>query len=299
MKGFSIKHSQKSVFCDLFDKRFKFGDQSTAAIRNSKTSILPQANKGFREVWPVWFTLELCSDVLLSWLRPVAQWRKHIMSEAFSENAASSPEYTQDWFSSYIPVWDRIIAQEKPSKILEIGSFEGRSACYLIEKCATLADSEILITCVDTWEGSIEHRPGAAAAAVMSDVERRFDHNTRLALAKAAKPVALRKLKRNSRDALAGLIAEGALESFDLIYIDGSHEAPDVLADATMAFPLLRIGGILIFDDYLWSMQRPGTQDVLLMPKLAIDAFMNIYQRKMLVFQGLPLRQLYARKVSA
>lgn len=221
------------------------------------------------------------------------------MNEAVSENAASLPEYTQDWFSHHIPVWDRIIAQEKPRRILEIGSFEGRSACYLIEKCAASVGGELSINCVDTWEGSFEHRPGASVAAVMGDVERRFDHNTRLALAKVAKHVALRKLKRNSRDALAGLIAEGALESFDLIYIDGSHEAPDVLADATMAFPLLRIGGILIFDDYLWSMQRPGAQDVLLMPKLAIDAFMNIYQRKMLVFQDLPLRQLYARKVSA
>jgi predicted O-methyltransferase YrrM len=224
---------------------------------------------------------------------------RHIMPEASAESTNLSLEFTKDWFSSYIPVWDRIISQEKPSKILEIGSFEGRSACYLIEKCATLAEGEILITCVDTWEGSIEHRPGAAAAAVMSDVERRFDHNTRLALAKAMKPVALRKVKQNSRDALAGLIASGAAESFDLIYIDGSHEAPDVLADAAMAFPLLRVGGTMIFDDYLWSMQRPGAQDVLLMPKPAIDAFMNIYQRKMLIYPGFPLRQLYARKVLA
>jgi hypothetical protein len=66
-----------------------------------------------------------------------------------------------------------------------------------------------------------------------------------------------------------------------------------------MAFPLLRVGGTMIFDDYLWSMQRPGAQDVLLMPKPAIDAFMNIYQRKMLIYPGFPLRQLYARKVLA
>jgi len=208
-------------------------------------------------------------------------------------------EFTRDWFSGYIPSWDRIITQEKPRKIIEIGSFEGRSACYLVEKCASVVDGEISITCVDTWEGSIEHRPGAAEAAIMGDVERRFDHNIRIALAKAGKPVAVRKVKQNSRDALAGLIASGALESFDLIYIDGSHEAPDVLLDATMAFPLLRVGGTMVFDDYLWSMQRPGMQDVLLMPKPAIDAFMNIYQRKMLIYAGFPLRQLYARKISA
>jgi hypothetical protein len=35
------------------------------------------------------------------------------------------------------------------------------------------------------------------------------------------------------------------------------------------------------------------------MPKPAIDAFMNIYQRKMQIFSGLPISQLYAYKVSA
>lgn len=221
------------------------------------------------------------------------------MTEISATNTTASFDFTRDWFSVHVSIWDRIIAQEKPQRILEIGSFEGRSACYLIEKCAALEEGSPSITCVDTWEGSIEHRPGAGVEAIMGDVERRFDHNTRLALAKAARPVALRKVKQNSRDALAGLIAAGALESFDLIYIDGSHEAPDVLLDAALAFPLLRIGGTMIFDDYLWSMQRPGAQDILLMPKMAIDAFLNIYQRKMLVYPGLPMRQLYARKILA
>ena len=220
------------------------------------------------------------------------------MSDTGGATGEASYAFTRDWFSIYIPVWKRILDQEKPRKILEIGSFEGRSACHIIEYGASVADGEVSLTCVDTWEGSIEHRQGAGAEANMNDVERRFDHNTRLALAKAAKPLALRKLKQKSQYALAGLITAGASESFDLIYIDGSHEAPDVLADAAMAFPLLRVGGTMIFDDYLWSMDRPGAQDVLRMPKPAIDAFMNLYQRKMVVYPGLPLRQLYARKIA-
>lgn len=38
--------------------------------------------------------------------------------------------------------------------------------------------------------------------------------------------------------------------SFDLIYVDGGHSAADVLADAILSFSLLRVGGILVFDDY-------------------------------------------------
>jgi len=221
------------------------------------------------------------------------------MREPQSPSKPDEFEYTHDWFSGTIPVWNAIFDQHKPRNLLEIGSFEGRSACYIIEKCAVIIEGGATLTCVDTWQGSVEHQSGGPVASVMSEVERRFDHNTRIALSKASNRVTLRKVKQSSHEAMAKMIAAGQLQSFDLIYIDGSHEAPDVLADAVLAFQLLRQGGIMIFDDYLWSMHRPGTQDVLLMPKPAIDAFMNIYQRKMQVFPGLPVGQLYTYKVMA
>jgi predicted O-methyltransferase YrrM len=92
-------------------------------------------------------------------------------------------------------------------------------------------------------------------------------------------------------------MASGKHGYFDLIYIDGSHQAPDVLTDAVMSFQLLKVGGVMIFDDYLWTMDKPGFQDVLKMPKPAIDAFLNIFQRKMSIFFGAPIGQLYARKI--
>ncbi len=79
--------------------------------------------------------------------------------------------------------------------------------------------------------------------------------------------------------------------------MDGSHQAPDVLADAVFAFPLLKVGGLMIFDDYLWSMELPGQQDSFNMPKPAIDAFVNIYQRKVRVLSA-PLYQLYVMKTA-
>ena len=81
-------------------------------------------------------------------------------------------------------------------------------------------------------------------------------------------------------------------------HVDGSHQAADVLLDAVLSFQLLRLGGLLIFDDYLWSMEPVGTQDPLNMPKPAIDAFFNIYQRKMRIVADAPLRQIYANKTS-
>lgn len=45
---------------------------------------------------------------------------------------------------------------------------------------------------------------------------------------------------------------EGGENKFDFIYVDGLHLSQDVLYDALLSFDLLKVGGILIFDDYLW-----------------------------------------------
>ena len=66
----------------------------------------------------------------------------------------------------------------------------------------------------------------------------------------------------------------------DFIYIDGSHEAPDVLADLVLAFRLLSGGGVVLCDDYLWSPEEPADADVLGCPKLAVDTFTNIHRRQ-------------------
>ncbi|MDO9245117.1 MAG: class I SAM-dependent methyltransferase [Phenylobacterium sp.] len=207
-------------------------------------------------------------------------------------------EFSRDWFSGNLPTWRQIVDKNKPRKILEIGSFEGRSTVWMMEYCSIAVGGDIEIWCADTWGGGIEHQKGGRIETDMSDVERRFDRNIEIARGVAPHKVDIHKLKTFSNLAMAKLIADGKTEYFDLVYIDGSHQAPDVLMDAVMAFQVLKVGGIMIFDDYLWSMDTPGTQDVLKMPKPAIDAFMNIFQRKMNIFMGAPIGQLYTRKIN-
>jgi hypothetical protein len=72
---------------------------------------------------------------------------------------------------------------------------------------------------------------------------------------------------------LAQLIVDR--REFDLIYVDGSHCSDAVLADATMAFGLLKPKGYMIFDDYLWM----EAVDSLDRPKMSIDAFINMFQK--------------------
>jgi hypothetical protein len=74
------------------------------------------------------------------------------------------------------------------------------------------------------------------------------------------------------------LVAAGKQGYFDFIYVDGSHQAPDVLADAFLSFRLLRENGVIAFDDYLWQEALPDGIDSIRCPKLAIDAFTNIHR---------------------
>ena len=81
--------------------------------------------------------------------------------------------------------------------------------------------------------------------------------------------------------------------SFDFIYIDGSHTAKNVLTDACMAWPLLKRGGFMVFDDYLW---RPLGFTTVQRPKIAIDSFINLFEDELTIaFTGY---QLIIRKTT-
>ncbi len=202
-------------------------------------------------------------------------------------------EFTNAWFENTAkPVWENFIPAFGPRRILEIGSYEGKSACFLIDTLAKRFPIEA--HCVDTWEGGIEHQD---AGIDMGPVEQRFHRNVALARACAPFPVDLRVHKGYSDVLSPRLLCDLGQNYFDLVYIDGSHQAPDVLFDALLGFKLTRIGGAMIFDDYNWWENLPGGKDLLRMPKPAIDAFVNINIRKVNVLNS-PLSQLFVEKLS-
>ena len=58
---------------------------------------------------------------------------------------------------------------------------------------------------------------------------------------------------------------------YDLIYIDGEHTSAAAIHDAILAFELLKVDGLLIFDDYL------GGDKSFMYPKPAVDFFHEAY----------------------
>ena len=70
-----------------------------------------------------------------------------------------------------------------------------------------------------------------------------------------------------------------------------------MLLDSVMAFKLTNVGGIIGFDDYTWFRPKEYGKDPLDSPKISIDAFTNIYFRKV-NYINTSCAQVYVQKIS-
>ncbi|HLO47452.1 MAG TPA: tetratricopeptide repeat protein [Kamptonema sp.] len=160
-------------------------------------------------------------------------------------------EFTRDWFTHNIPIWEKHLkhlAGVPGINILEIGSFQGMSACWFLDNILTHVSAKI--TCI---EPSFQYQ---------------FDEN----IAKTGAGEKVTKLAEMSYDCL-GRLPEN---SFDLIYIDGCHQATSVLEDALLSWNLAKIGSIIIFDDYEWRDPETKVQ----ITKIGIDIFISLFQNQ-------------------
>jgi len=182
-------------------------------------------------------------------------------------------EFTSDWFTKNIPNFQHIKKNLEQSlgpvnSILEIGSHEGRATCWMLQNMLTDTGT---MHCVDPFTNYHINPFTGEKGTDDRTWEKRFRANT----AQAKKP----KQKLNVHVALsfrelAQLIVDQ--KQFDFIYVDGNHCANVVMADAVMAWGLLKQGGIMLFDDYL-SEDEPNILD---RSKISIDAFCASFTRE-------------------
>ena len=136
-----------------------------------------------------------------------------------------------DWFSYNINIWKNYLMPLKEIKYLEIGSFEGRSAVFVGE-----LNNVEEVTCVDTFDGSDEHKDDNFDLVYKNCSENLKKLNTPYNL---IKDTSHNFFKKNNK-------------KFNVIYIDGSHFYDDVKKDFINAMNCLDEEGILICDDFLW-----------------------------------------------
>ncbi|MGL6075425.1 MAG: class I SAM-dependent methyltransferase [Fimbriiglobus sp.] len=102
-----------------------------------------------------------------------------------------------------------------------------------------MTHTESRLTVVDTFQGGSDQ-----SHFDLNNLETRFRAST------AAHADRIHVHVGRSSEVLRTLIPA----SYDFIYIDASHEA-DVPQDAILAWPLLKVGGLLGSDDYAWQCQ--------------------------------------------
>ena len=154
----------------------------------------------------------------------------------------------------------------RPVRCLQIGAYTGDASVWLYDNI--LKNSDSVLVDVDTWEGSdepVHHEMN------WSTVESLY--NAKTSAARADRKII--KYKGTSDE-----FFRNNREMYDFIYIDGDHTSYGVIKDAVSAYECLNVGGIMAFDDYLWS----GAENPEDCPRMAIDSFLSIYIKRVSVF---------------
>jgi predicted O-methyltransferase YrrM len=178
-----------------------------------------------------------------------------------------------NWFVQYAEgYFERHLSQytgQPGVRFLQIGAYTGDATTWLLDHILTGADATL--TDVDTWGGSDEE---GHQEMDFGEVEQIYDARTGASLAARR----LIKFKGTSK----AFFDTYPDERFDFVYIDGDHTAFGVLNDAVRCYSLLRVGGILAFDDYQWQSGKGRLFD----PAPAIDAIADLYSNRLEKLEG-------------
>jgi predicted O-methyltransferase YrrM len=160
-------------------------------------------------------------------------------------------DFSMDLCGHNIPFYEKFLnhLKDQPCRLLEIGSFEGGSTVWLLDNIATHKDS--FVDTIDIWEQP-RLKPNLIASGHQDKVKFHLGRSADI----------LRTLPQNA---------------YDFAIIDGSHWTMNVLEDMVLSFRLLKVGGIMESDDYLWDDPEWNQEG---RPKEGIDAFLSVYAPK-------------------
>jgi predicted O-methyltransferase YrrM len=160
------------------------------------------------------------------------------------------PDNRDIYFLPYIPTWKALIDQlatDEPRVAIEVGSLHGACSVWLLENYLNRPALDKLYY-IDITESSF----------LKTNMEP-YPH--------------AEFLHDKSFNALLSLNTRFTSPIANLIYIDAFHHSKNVMEDAVLAWNLLKVGGVLIFDDYTWGPTNSPDEK----PQTAIDAFLSAY----------------------
>ena len=182
-------------------------------------------------------------------------WKPRESDGLVPSRADGKPTFSNTWFTNNTRIWQKVLgplAGRPGMRYLEVGVFEGQSFLWAFQNVLT--------------------HPSSTAVAIdlfaLPGLEARFREN----LKRAGIDRRTEVLVGYSNEKLRGL----APNSFDVVYIDGWHAAQDALRDGVLAWDLLKVGGIMIFDDYILDLHYP----LELRPQVAIKAIISAFHNQ-------------------
>ena len=173
------------------------------------------------------------------------------------EQKLEHKNFSQKWFLNNFEIFTFFLPKDKSLKFdyLEVGCYEGLSSFYVLSEYKS-----VNAFFLDIWDmpnpnsKTLSHNFGL--------VEKAFDQNL--------SGFNFKKIKNDSVISMRKLLKENI--HFDFIYIDGSHNGEDILSDAIEAFKILKVNGLMFFDDFL---QHDDNR--ILQSYVGIDKFLSLY----------------------
>lgn len=146
-----------------------------------------------------------------------------------------APQFGENWFT-FQKLYSEVVKEFPDGSIFaEVGSWKGKSSAYMAVEIAN-SNKNIRFYCVDTWEGSVEHKDREDLKSLydtfisnMAPVENYYT------------PMQMSSLKA------ARIFTD---EIFDFVFIDASHQYEDVIEDIKAWYPKVKKGGIIAGHDY-------------------------------------------------
>jgi len=227
-----VRAKQQELYAEIATYRHQIAiDPSNSKAYNDLGNILPQLG-------------ELAEAIICH--------QKASGLRGWAECAAKNYQFTQDWFTHNIPIWQRHLQQFTgiaDFQVVEIGSFQGMSACWLLDNILTHPTAKI--TCIDLY------------------FQQHFKGN----IAQTGVAEKVIELEGYSQDLLVNLDSE----FYDIAYVDGCHKPTSALQDAILSWRLVKVGGLMIFDDYEFTFPDSPEQDT----KIGINVFLEMFSSQL------------------
>lgn len=144
----------------------------------------------------------------------------------------------EGWFD-FPNLYHQMVRQHDNALFVEVGSWQGKSAAFMAVEILN-QNKNIKMHCVDTWEGSTEHKD-------QEIIQTRSLYDTFLNNIEPVKHV-ITPVRLASRDAARTFEDD----SIDFVFIDAAHDYESVREDIYSWYPKVKPGGIIAGHDKTW-----------------------------------------------